>query len=905
MIDMESLGTGGLYLITGDTGAGKTTIFDAITYALYGEASGENRETRMFRSKYAQPDTKTFVELVFEYNGNVYTIKRNPEYERPSKRGTGMTKQIADVTLIYPDGKTVTKTKEAAGCIREILGIDREQFSQIAMIAQGDFLKLLLASTDERKEIFRKLFKTDLYKQIQNKLKEDTALLTKDCERIKQNLSQYIEQISCGEENPILGAGLYKAKNGELTVDDTIALAEEILLSDKTQSDKLSQQIKKTEKELDSIKEKITQSKSALEYKEQLAKTMKELSKQQELFKICADEYQKASEQQPIIDILSEQITMLNGKLPQYDELEQKLISLKELTKNIERYSESRKRGLIQSEEVEKSLCEAKNGLEAVKNSSAEWEALSSKLKEQNGIRSSLNKLFSALNEYRNIEKDYKKSQQDYINSYRQAELLTKDYDSKNKAFLDEQAGILAAGLTDGLPCPVCGSCTHPFPAVKSESAPSENELKNAKAAADKANKSAEQESRKANAHKVRLSAKKDEIDRLGSEILAESYSFESLAEILSEKLRLNQNEISLLNTQLNELKNKMEEKASLEKSIPKYEEKKKYTDENLNKLNNAIAEFEGAKQSHIIYIKELQGKLSHKSKADAAAEIGVLTDKRNFLDRAVKSSQQKMNECSLTAAQLKSKAETLSQQVKNTPCDDIAELENKLRSLEESKAEANTKLTAILSRNTVNLKALDYIKKQSAELSKLEERYSWLSPLSRTANGTETGKDKIMLETFIQTHFFERILEHANVRLMIMSDGQYELERQTEAENGKIQSGLDLNVLDHYNGTVRSVKTLSGGEAFKASLSLALGLADEIQSSAGGIRLDTMFVDEGFGSLDDESLRTAIRALTELTDGKRLVGIISHVNELKERIDRQIIVRKDKTGGSFVKLVV
>ena len=235
----------------------------------------------------------------------------------------------------------------------------------------------------------------------------------------------------------------------------------------------------------------------------------------------------------------------------------------------------------------------------------------------------------------------------------------------------------------------------------------------------------------------------------------------------------------------------------------------------------------------------------------------------------------------------------------------DIQAQQQRSDELTRQRSEAAQAQKTIHARLVTNKTALENMQEKAADLEKLEKRYTWVRALSNTVNGNLAGKEKVALETYIQMTFFDRILQRANVRLLVMSGGQYELKRRREAENNRSQSGLELDVIDHYNGSQRSVKSLSGGESFKASLSLALGLSDEIQSAAGGIRLDTMFVDEGFGSLDEESLQQAIRALTGLTEGNRLVGIISHVAELKEKIDKQIVVTKDKSGGSRVEILV
>jgi exonuclease SbcC len=231
--DFEKLGKGGLYLITGDTGAGKTTIFDAITYALYGEPSGKNREVSMLRSKYADPATPTEVELTFSYRDKKYTVKRNPEYERESKRGGGLTKQLANAEITYPDGKIITKIKDVDSAIKEIIGIDRNQFCQIAMIAQGDFLKLLLAPTKERMEIFRHIFKTELFQNLQDRLKKESGKLADQCDDLNKSINQYIAGIACDEDNNDFSE-VQKAKKGDLTTEDTILLLERIISDDKS-----------------------------------------------------------------------------------------------------------------------------------------------------------------------------------------------------------------------------------------------------------------------------------------------------------------------------------------------------------------------------------------------------------------------------------------------------------------------------------------------------------------------------------------------------------------------------------------------------------------------------------------------------------------------------------------------
>ncbi len=301
--------------------------------------------------------------------------------------------------------------------------------------------------------------------------------------------------------------------------------------------------------------------------------------------------------------------------------------------------------------------------------------------------------------------------------------------------------------------------------------------------------------------------------------------------------------------------------------------------------------------------IAELKSKLYFETKADAEAQISSLSLEAEKIQTAYDEVFKNVSENKEKLAALKSaKAEILKRISSGVEIDLGEEKENEAL-LEKIQAELDLKSKEVHSRKTANASALDNICQRLDEIRTVEENLTWMKALSATANGNLGGKEKIMLETYIQMTYFDKIISRANTRFMIMSGGQYELKRRKEAENNRSQSGLELDVIDHYNGTQRSVKTLSGGESFKASLSLALGLSDEIQSSAGGIKLDTMFVDEGFGSLDDESLAQAIKALSSLADGNRLVGIISHVSELKDKIDKQIIVRKEKTGGSNISI--
>lgn len=902
-LEMDKLGTQGLYLITGDTGAGKTTIFDAITFALYGEASGENREANMLRSKYADSDTPTFVELAFSYAGKIYRVIRNPEYERPSRRGTGFTTQKADAELIYPDGRIVTKARDVTNAIQEITGIDRNQFAQIAMIAQGDFLKLLLAPTEDRKKIFRQIFKTELYQYLQEKLKDESGHYGKEYEALKNSILQYVNGVSC-QENDVLNMELDKAKNGNLLTTDVIALIHQIIAVDDNDRTDLNNQFGNTEKILDNVNANLGKAEEINRAKDGLASAKEKLLKAEPKLNELYAQFETEKQKLPEMEALSSAITTERNKLSQYDELEetQRTIISKELefqAKDVE-YS-----ALIASLDIEtKQLAAAKKELETLKNAGIEREkqvASKNALQERQDELSNLSKDFTI---YRKLSLALDSARKTYLAAMQKSEYYHAEYSAKNKAFLDEQAGILASAMKEGSKCPVCGSTEHPEPALLSKNAPSEAEINAAKEAWEIAQSSATNLSVKAGELNGQVMTKRVDLISRSSKLIGE-FEFDDI----EARIELVSAELVLLIKETGERikaeEAKAERASDLNTQIPQIESHAKDLDITISNAKSVLA----ALSQDIINRKDQLTKLSKvlefESKGKAEESINVLEIKLNQLKQQLDTAQNAYSECKSEIDALTGTIKGLTIQLHDVKEIDVDKEKKHQSELTLEKASLSEKITQITSRLDRNRDALRNIQERSSLLMKVEAKWIWLKALSNTANGNLSGKEKIMLETYIQMTYFDRILTRANTRFMVMSGGQYELKRRIESDNNRSQSGLELDVIDHYNGTERSVKTLSGGESFKASLSLALGLSDEIQSSAGGIQLDTMFIDEGFGSLDDESLQQAMRALYGLTEGNRLVGIISHVSELKEKIEKQIIVTKDKSGGSQAKIVI
>lgn len=1252
VFEFNKLGDKGLYLITGDTGAGKTTIFDAISYALYGEPSGGVRDTSLFRSKYASAETPTFVELDFEYSGKRYFVKRSPDYERVSKRGNNFTIQKSEAELKLPDGTIITKIKDVNNKIKEILGIDRSQFTQIAMIAQGEFLKLILASTEERQKIFREIFATRHYQILQDRLKSEVAELNRTCDALRGSVKQYIEGATCKSDD-ILEIELNKSKSDLLPATDTMELINKIILQDTVEKDTISEELLKLESELSEITKLLSKEEETAKARKALEEAKVSLDEKVILQKQAAEKFEVEKVKLPEREELSASIVTAKNELPKYDELEfsnksiaekqlelsetknshdEKLknisnlesknkthknefeslknikVHFSELTQNQKKSSEKKDtvenidnhyknvksliskvksdiNDLVQREtEKEEELAANKNILVINKN---DFETLSNisvintelmQKKEKlidsqklaSELKTDLNEYFKLLASKKTLLSENKKKEfvlsqdiktiEDNVEHQKASTEKLKDieiinstlmqksqeitsnknliseiksqiedigilkiklentqkelavaleksknksdsYESKFKAYMNDQAGVIAKTLVEGEKCPVCGSRSHPQPAAYSEDAPSKDELDIAKQEADEEKNNVSKVSEMAASIKVELGSKKDyllksatpivgvcefeaiedlidkesatletteknlkkeiadceekikekenlfteiknneillkdkttllnqsqnSISSISAEIavledgnkrsiqkrsnsLLGEFEFIKINEKLEDFIRdLNSREgkinieideakyklqtfenlkkniplleekITALNNELNEIKrnyatksvelktlldktsdiksslitimqsdkieidigadandfnviekalecllNKLSEcqkklsedlmetekrvarHTELEKLIPKTDEEIKIANEKLAQDKITMVSLEEKITSLINNSEKIKVTLKYDSKLEAETAILTLEQKLASLVQAFSDAENKSQQISSAVKELEGKIKALEEQLKDVKSIDITVLNKKRIEINNNKSSIADSLTAIAARLDRNHNALNGIKQQSKTLVETETKYAWMKALSNTANGNLSGKEKIMLETYIQMTYFDRIITRANTRFMTMSNGQYELKRRVEAENNRSQSGLELNVIDHYNGSERSVKTLSGGEAFKASLSLALGLSDEIQASAGGIKLDTMFVDEGFGSLDEESLKYAINTLAGLAEGNRLIGIISHVAELKDKIDKQIIVKKAKSGGSFIEII-
>ena len=901
-LDFEQLGERGLYLIAGDTGAGKTTLFDAISYALFGEASGDSREPAMLRSKYAEPQTPTFAQLRFRYAGKEYTIRRNPEYMRPKDRGEGMTKQAADACLTFPDGRVLTKPKEVNAAIREILGLDREQFSQVAMIAQGDFLKLLLADTKDRQKIFRGIFHTDRYVTLQEQLSRAAADVRSQWEEALASIQQYISGIQ-GSPDSSFSPQILLAREARLPIGEADALLDDLIREDLSSQALLEESLAQTEAQLEQTVSLLSQAQTRAKAKQALEQQLSQREDKAQQLERYAAELEAQQAREPEQEALSEKITAIELSLPDYDRLnalQSELSSAKTRLAQGEASAENARKKL---EALQLELGDMKARRKALENIDADRERLRHQQQDAARKRERLQALLELMTQLQHREQLLREAQDAYLRARQEADQLRQRYEEMNRAFLDEQAGILASQLEPGVPCPVCGSTSHPSPARISTDAPTEDAVKRASAASEKAARAAEAASAEAAREKGKTAGIRERVQAEIQSVLADT-AFTQAESAAREQISQLDTLMTTLTDQITEADRLARQRSALDRDIPAKEALLSNVEADLTAAREQIASSSASIQALTRQHSELKQKLAFDSKASALSERGELNAARNALRSALDQATRRCAACKEVLTGLDASIRQLQTQLEEGEDSDIPQLEDRKQALSSQKGALLTQLKELHARLSANRYSREKLSGKVTELEALEQRQQWMKALSDTACGSVRGKERIALETYIQTTYFDRIVARANVRLMKMTGGQYDLKRRKTADNIKSQSGLELDVIDHYNGTERSVKTLSGGESFQASLALALGLSDEVQSSTG-IHLDTLFVDEGFGSLDPEALNQAYTALAGLTEGSRLVGIISHVAELKEKIDKQILVTKDKTGGSSARLLL
>ena len=903
-IDFDRLGESGLYLITGDTGAGKTTIFDAITFALYGKASGQERRGAMLRSKYANAQTDTFVELTFALRAGLYRVRRVPEYDRPKKRGEGVVRQKPEAELCRPDGRVTTNFNDVTQEIEELIGLTRDQFAQIGMIAQGDFKRLLLAGTEERRTILRRIFHTERYEALQDQLSRRANAMRREADEAERALCQDAARLSVPRELEEAFAPL--SAQPTLAVSARMEeLAQEGMRLDresKARCEALAAQIAGERRQLG---EKIGRARMIEDTRASLCRTQAALEtavpRMQQLEKAA----QEAETMRPQADALTAQAAAITAKLADYARADALKTGAAKKMQEAEKHRQKAKDDQQEREKLHQGIEKARmmvaqiGGLQAQRvQAEADAKALkerAARLAQLDGAHKESIRLDADARKARGLAETALHSKVQAQQAYQQAETL----------FFGAQAGLLAARLRDGEPCPVCGAAAHPKPAALQQGAPTEEALGLLRTEREAAEQLAVRRHGEAERAVSAADAAHRQTGDLAQALLDEGWENDlsgALRAALEQAGNAQQEKESLAS----QLAARIERMTKTQNLIPQKEEEERALEASVRESERAASAEAAAAQEMAQQEKAVRAALPYASEPEARRQAEALMDRQARLIRQIEDGQKAAQQAREQTAQLTAQRDTLAAQLEGMAQEaPLEELTARDRQYETQLLQLEQDVRALHVRLAANEETLVRMKAQRADAQKKREESLMVSSLANTAAGQVPGKDKVTLETYVQMTYFDRVIERANVRLHSMTLGQYELRRRASADNLRSQSGLDMEVVDHVNGTARDVRTLSGGESFKASLCLALGLSDEIQSGAGGVRLDTLFVDEGFGSLDRDSLEQAMGVLSSLTQGNRLVGIISHVEELGRRIDKKLIVKKDRTGMSSVRIEV
>lgn len=900
----------GIFLITGDTGAGKTTIFDAITYALYNQTSGGERNGNMMRSQYAQPETETYVELEFLYRGQTYRVRRNPDYKitKTLKNGKIREQKVPhSVELTMPDGTVFPEKKNATDAkIIEILGLTADQFSQIVMIAQGDFLKLLYTKSDERKMIFSKLFRTDIYWKIQENLRRKSMEMD---ERIQEN-DRAFEQ----EKSRII----LLPESEELPLDELVErLRERLKDALKEQNlrranvEKLNKKITKYEEinKLFVSLEKIRQNGKELEARQAESKERRQqIENARKADKVLVAEQQNLRQQQEV-----EQSAQAIAKMTETLANDQEMFETLKTQQQEAEAKQKREAADIQKKML--ALEQSFPSYEALQNARSEeqqakkvWEDLG-KTSEESFHKKEAG--IAALKEQqKRQEQIVEQTKKNWEQTSLSASESAKHYEHMYEAFLKEQAGILAENLSAGCPCPVCGSTVHPDPAKLSDHAVTELEVEQAKktraAAEEKRDLAyAAFEAEKTEKQKLAQAVEKEEADFVLAQTIAKQQRKEAEQNYVSLQKIAEQIREKLVYPSLAEAKKQY---AAMQKALEAAEQEIAKKRQKVSELAEAMNTLKGQKLA-----EEENQKTAKKLAVKTEKEYAKLLEKSGFVseetyhlailpERSRSKLEREEKEYESQCLRQQSEQKLLEKQVSGKTYTDTTELNERLKVEKQALKEAEKTYmelhTAYENDRAVLQNCAVYLEKGK----KLESEDQVIKSLSKTANGRLSGSAKIDFETYIQRQYFKQIIHEANKRLLTMSNHQFILKLKEEANTGrKTNEGLDLSVYSLVTDSERDVKTLSGGESFLAALAMALGLSDIVERSAGAIHPDMMFIDEGFGSLDAQSRQQAIEVLAELAGDSRMVGIISHVTELKEQIDRKLVVNRTDNGSRAV----
>lgn len=1005
-LDMQAFDGQGLFLITGDTGAGKTSIFDAICFALFGEVSGSQRGADQLRSDFAAPTADTYVKFTFSHGGKVYQIHRTPKYERPKKRGTGTVTQQPNAILTNPDGSTVAGATAVTDAVQQLLGVDCRSFKQISMIAQGEFMKLLTADSQSRAKIIRNVFHTEALVTLQKRIKAEYLTWNRTCEDTRRAVLQYAEgfQLEQETETQELSELLPLVQEQNRHDAQTIEQLDEQLRQLRAARTAATEAVIQAETQLQArkkwmaAKQQLTQLEAQLPDMQVQTERLEQARRARDLVQPQWQTYQseqnrweqlasRAQGQKQRLEQLERQNAALDqarqqaqAMLPQLNLLQQEITRLCDAKKQAELWRDKQAQAKkarnsadalqTQHQQTANALQTKRQHIEMLRQQTEdlhdlqmEREALRSAWKEAAQREKLLSSKLGLFAELSDCQDQLDKQQSAYVEQERLYQTEEQQYRSAELYWMRGQAGILARDLRDHMPCPVCGALEHPHPAQLQVQVPTEQELQTLRENTEHSRAVLQQVSEQTAAARSRVEAASQAVRQAMQELFDDPDSTrEQLMQAIAQQ-KTQTGQLLEQGKQISEQVSRMEQIAvqlqTAQQQLPELEWAAQQAEQDYHAADRTAAAIEAEARTvqNALPIRDLAGidaQLrekqtdydtqnqrieqakndweTHQRKINSAQEMyqSACTQEQQQKQLAQKAQtawleavhtagfasgeayqaallspeafRRAEQRCQAFSQQLTTARSMEREYAAAVPAGEPADIEQLRQQREQAERMCQEKeqlRTRCAARRESNQALLERIGQMQSELEQLEQQTAALRELSQTANGELTGKQKLMLEQYVQAAYFERVLQRANLRLRDMTQGRYEMHRRKTAENHRSQSGLDIDVMDYYTGKRRSVKTLSGGESFLGALALALGMSDVIQSYAGGVLVETVFLDEGFGTLDSAALEQAIGVLVRLSGGDRLIGIISHVAELKDRIGRQIVVRRGASGST------
>ncbi|MCR5845265.1 MAG: SMC family ATPase [bacterium] len=905
-VDFRALGEQGIYLISGQTGSGKSSIFDAICFALFGKDSGSGRTVESFRSGHCtDPELETSVELEFELHGEAYVIKRWLHIVK--RKDTGDYESTSDqrVRLTLPDGSSMEGQRRVDAKIVELLQIDFDQFTKIVMLAQGDFSKFLKSSSVEKQRILEKVFDIRDYKRITDRLATMNREAKEALLALGARLDEQIRSIDASTHEE-LAAELEdnKGRESSLAAADCFEIASRACELDKARIGEIGVREAELKRCSDELSGKIATARQQTKARKAIESAEASLQALSGKLPELEAAVQAMEERKPERDELRASIARREALLPKYDKLDEAQSAMAELESKKEKADAACAAGAAETERLRTEQKTLRESIDSAAGADAEKVKLESErdllASRKKGLEA-ISERLGALEEARTQAEGAKCDAERALASKQKAD---DDFTLLSNALLASQAGILAERLEDGKPCPVCGSTSHPAPAHR-EAEASEQMVEEAKLTASKAaeafNDAAALNSKLRATFEGQLEELKRSLQAADSKFDASNRSFDSegcaaLAKENSAAIESIESQVASIDRQISELKRRIEQreasKARLEASERRVEElqgKVKGVEELRSRIADEIARTASR-------IEETKGDLEFDSRQEMQERIDDERSMLSVAERQAQAAADAFEKCNQGIAS----AQTIIEQNSKFVGAEILELDQLVLEKERIDGEAAgiaREKSAIATAIANNERVIEQGARTLEEYERCESRANAILSLYRTANGNVAGAARITLETYVLSFFFEDILEAASQRLKVLS-GRYELMRVEDPDRLNVRSGLDIEVFDSYTGSTRPSSTLSGGEEFQASISLALGLADVARNSAGGVDLDSMFIDEGFGTLDDETLDVAMRTLQEIGSGDKLVGVISHVGKLKDSIGNKVIVEKTLTGS-------